>query len=275
MSNFCPNCGNQIEEGSVFCINCGAKLDAQQNSQTDTPSQSYYQPDNQQYQYFPNYPQYIPQAKLKTGKIIGITVGIIVLFFVLLGAFLIFIMPKMIVNENYKPPVESHQEGYNEHTDYYDIDWSSLQYGDENIMKDFSCTDGWKNMSSSAKRMTDFEGVLGFWKAVMITDPENESEEGTSYDYFNVEIYGLPDDASVIFNWNRRVIKSTGEKMDLKASAGGFTGTFKSGSIEAENGNKVELTDFWSDGNKEYAVGKFTWTNNSVGYIGLVRDKGE
>ena len=273
---FCPNCGSQNEEGSMFCIECGARLDGQSGApNAQAPTQSFYQGDNQQYQYYPNYSQYASQSKPKTGKIIGITIGIIVLFFVLLGAFLIFVMPKLIVDENYKPPVESHPEGYHEHTDYSDIDRSTLPYGDENIMKDFSYTDGWKNMSSSAKRMTDFESTLGFWKAVMITDPENESEEGTSYDYFNVEISGLPDDTFVIFNWNRRVIESTGEEMDLKASAGGLTGTFKNGSINAENGNMVELTDFWSDGNKEYAVGKFTWTNNSVGYIGLIREKGE
>lgn len=188
---------------------------------------------------------------------------------------MIFVLPDLIVDRNYQPPTETYPEGFQPPADYYTLDLSTLAYGDENTMKDFSYTDGWKTMSPSARRMTDFASVLGFWKAVMITDPGNESTEGTSYDYFNVEIYGMEEDARVVVNWNRRVIEKTGEEEDLIGGRGGLSGTFQNGSVTAQNGNRIEITDFWSDGDKEYAVGRFTWTNGTVGTVGLVRDRGE
>ena len=275
MSKFCPNCGYQNEDSAKFCMSCGTKLDnapapVQPNQQANP---------NDPYRYYPGYQPTgapaQPTSKKTIAKVIGIIVGIFALIFILLVVFFVFIMPNMIVDRNYQRPTETYAEGYAPPADYYELDLSTLEYGDENTMKDFSCTDGWTTLSSSAQRMTDYESVLGFWKAVMITDPENETEEGTSYDYFNVEIYGMAEDAGVIINWNRRVIKKTGEEPEVRGGRAGLTGTFKNGSLTAENSNIIEITDFWSDGNQEYAVGKFTWTNGSTGYLGLVREKEE
>ena len=271
MSKFCPNCGNQIEEGAVFCMNCGTRIDSAPAQAPVQSNQQAYNP-NDPYRYYPGYQPPQPTSKKTIAKVIGIIVGIFALIFILLLVFVVFIMPNMIVDRNYQRPTETYAEGYAPPADYYELDLSTLEYGDENTMKDFSYTDGWKTMSSSAQRMTDYESVLGFWKAVMITDPENETEEGTSYDYFNVEIYGMAEDAGVIINWNRRVIEKTGEEPEVRGGRAGLTGTFKNGSLTAENSNIIEITDFWSDGNQEYAVGKFTWTNGSIGYLGLVRD---
>lgn len=272
MSNCCPNCGYQLEDEAVFCINCGARLDGQPDTR---PSQTVQQPDYQA-EMLNRYYQSQPEKKSRTGLIVGLIIGGVILLFVLLGVFVIFIMPGIIVSPgNTDRPTETYAEGYYPAADYRDIDWNSLDYGDENTMKDFSYTDGWSSMSPSAKRITDFDSVVGFWKGVMVTDPENETEEGKSFDYFNVEISGSADDTFAIINWDRRVIEKTGEKLELRGSQGGFSGTFTNGSLKAENGNIIELTDFYSDGGKEYAVGKFIWTGGSTGYIGLVRDKGE
>ncbi len=272
MSKFCPNCGYQNEESAKFCLSCGAKLDSAASEPADQQKQQEFRTDDP-YRYFPGYQPPQPTSKKTIAKVIGIVIGVFVLIFALLVVFFVFIMPNMIVDKNYQRPTESYPEGYHPHVDYYDLDLSTLDYGDENIMKDFSYTDGWKTMSSSASRITDFESTLGFWKAVMITDPENETEEGTSYDYFNVEISGMADDTYVVVNWNRRVFEKTGEEQDVKGGRAGFSGTFKNGSVTVESGNSIVLTDFWTDTNTEYAVGKFTWLNGSTGYIGLTRQK--
>ena len=269
MANFCPNCGVQNEEGAAFCINCGARLDAQPDTR---PAQPVLRPDYEA-EVLNQYYQTHPQKKSRPWLTIGIIIGVILLIFVLLGIFVIFIMPGMIVDKNYQRPTETYAEGYTPHADYDTLDLSTLDYGDEDIMKEFSYTDGWTTLSSSAQRITDYDSVLGFWKAVMITDPDNESDEGTSYDYFNIEIYGMDEDAGVIINWDRRVIEKTGEVSEFRGSRAGLSGTFKNGSLTVENSNIIEITDFWSDGDKEYAVGTFTWTNGSTGYLGLVRDK--
>ena len=31
----CPNCGNEIENGALFCDECGAKVSAQTNTESD------------------------------------------------------------------------------------------------------------------------------------------------------------------------------------------------------------------------------------------------
>jgi len=273
MSAVCPKCGTIGEEGALFCIKCGTRLDGGQNAQPqNTGSQSI----DPQYRYYPNFPQQEQPSKKKTGLTIGIVIGAVILFFVLLGSFMIFVLPDLIANpDNYSRPTESHPEGYHTHADYSKISWSELPYGDEDVMKDFSYTDGWKTMTGSAKRIYDFESIVGFWKAVMITEPEKISGTGASYDYFNVEIYGMADDANMIFNWDRRVDVSTGKTETLRGAGTKYSGTFKNGAISAENGNIAELTSFWTDGDKQYAVGKFTWSNGEIGYIGLVRGKTE
>lgn len=276
MSKLCPNCGYQNEESAKFCLSCGARLDCTASEPTAMPvdrqTQQEFQTDDP-YRYYPGYQPPQPTSKKTIAKVIGIVIGVFVLIFILLTVFVVFIMPNMIVDKNYQRPTESYPEGYHPHADYYDLDLSTLDYGDENTMKDFSYTDGWITMSSSAQRVTGFESTLGFWKAVMITDPENKTEEGTSYDYFNVEISGMAEDTYIVVNWNRRVIEKTGEEQDIKGGRAGLSGKFTNGSVTAENGNKIEMTDFWTDGNTDYAVGKFTWLNGSTGYIGLIRQK--
>lgn len=48
MAKFCPHCGNPIDEGAVFCGNCGCKLEAQPNPQPEqAPTRQYEQPELQ------------------------------------------------------------------------------------------------------------------------------------------------------------------------------------------------------------------------------------
>ena len=112
MTKFCPNCGNPIDEGALFCDSCGTKLDAQQiNLHEQAPSQPYGDPYNQfpqqtQQQYTPYgqpvqqqgqpYPQYgAPQPpKKKTGLIVGlILAGVAVAFFIMI--LVVLIIPMM------------------------------------------------------------------------------------------------------------------------------------------------------------------------------------
>ena len=262
MAKRCPNCNYLNDESAVYCTECGKKIEAGQQA-----DQRAHNPNDPLLQY----PDSTPVSQKKSISPVIIVLGSVLLFFLLLGTFMGFILPNLIVDNNYQPPTETYPEGFHPPTDYFTLDASTLDYADESTMKDFSFADGWKTMSSSAKRITDFESILGFWKAVMITDPENESEEGTSYDYFSIEIYGMPEDARVTVHWNCRLIEKTGEEQELRGSRAGLEGTFQNGAVFAENANGIEITDFWLDGNKEYAVGRFMWTNGTIGYIGLVR----
>lgn len=93
MSKNCPKCGNPLDEGALFCDNCGLRLNAQPQQPPrpnvqpqQTHSQPYAQP-QQQYpqqsqQYAPYQPPYRqnqsapqPPKKKKTGLIIGLICG--------------------------------------------------------------------------------------------------------------------------------------------------------------------------------------------------------
>ena len=107
MSKYCPNCGNPLEDDSIFCDNCGAKLNAQPISQ---PQQQYAQP-QQQYGSFPPpsqpftayqqpgmVPPPVPQApvqprKKKTRLIVGLIIGGILLAAAVVCAIL-FLLPR-------------------------------------------------------------------------------------------------------------------------------------------------------------------------------------
>ncbi len=80
---FCPNCGTQLEDGSVFCGSCGARMNAAEQPQPQQPQQPQYeQPQYQQPQYQqPQYqqPQYqqpvYAQAPKKSKKPLFIAIG--------------------------------------------------------------------------------------------------------------------------------------------------------------------------------------------------------
>lgn len=44
--NTCPNCGQEINDGDAFCVNCGTKFESNENYQNTTEA-DYYQNDNQ------------------------------------------------------------------------------------------------------------------------------------------------------------------------------------------------------------------------------------
>lgn len=56
----CKNCGYQIADGSAFCINCGATVEAQPQQQPQYQQPQYAAPQYQQPQYAPQ-PQYYVQ----------------------------------------------------------------------------------------------------------------------------------------------------------------------------------------------------------------------
>ncbi len=90
---FCTKCGQQINENASFCVNCGNKVEQTQPSAPQyTPPTQYAQPP--QYappqQYAPQ-PQYAPK-KSKTGLIVGLCAGAVVIAAVLVVLF-VFVFP--------------------------------------------------------------------------------------------------------------------------------------------------------------------------------------
>ncbi|MBR3393230.1 MAG: zinc-ribbon domain-containing protein [Firmicutes bacterium] len=91
MARFCTKCGKPLGDGALFCNNCGTRIAnvAGQTGPAQAPNQSV--PPQGQYGYRPQMPPYnmppqLPKKK-KTGLIIGIVVGLILVVLFFVGAF--------------------------------------------------------------------------------------------------------------------------------------------------------------------------------------------
>ena len=79
MAKLCPNCHNTIDDKSVFCDNCGTKLEVTPNTEFQQPTAPHFSPPEQQY-YQPA-PQYIqaekpqPAANKSNGILISLIIG--------------------------------------------------------------------------------------------------------------------------------------------------------------------------------------------------------
>ena len=112
MSKNCPKCGNPLDEGALFCDNCGIRLGAQPQQ---TPPRPYAQP-QQQYprqaqQYAPYQPPYQqnqpapqPPKKKKTGLIIGLICGGTALLIAAVLVVIFVVMPMLNKPGGNQPP---------------------------------------------------------------------------------------------------------------------------------------------------------------------------
>lgn len=92
---FCTKCGKQIDDTAAFCIHCGNNMQAQAAqpqpaSQPQYPQQPQYAP-QPQYTQQPYAPGYAPPKKSKTGLIVGLIVGGVVLIAAILVLVLVIL----------------------------------------------------------------------------------------------------------------------------------------------------------------------------------------
>ena len=105
----CPNCNNQLEDSAVFCDRCGSKLTVQQpnyqqpNYTSQQPNYSYQQPSTYQ-----SAMQNNPPKKKKTGMIIGIVAGCLVVL-AIIGS----VAEKAFQNEGHGSGNDGGDTGYN------------------------------------------------------------------------------------------------------------------------------------------------------------------
>ena len=133
----------------------------------------------------------------------------------------------------------------------------------------YSWDKGWTYLSSNAKQISDYSLLTGGWKATMITDPF-ELMDSYATDYFNVSFSGSATSAKVTMNWGLRILKSVGT-VDDTGSTSSMAGKFSGGKLTAVGSGSIEITGFFYDNGKEFAVGTYTWPDGVIGYIGLIR----
>ncbi len=148
---------------------------------------------------------------------------------------------------------------------------STSAFATEDDINNYSWENGWSTMSPQAESIDSFDTVTGGWRAVMVTDPL-ELLDCYSTDNMNIDISGSPDSATITFNSNKRRFHKNGEVLNLSGEHPSFQGSFTDGSIyAASRSGSVKLDHFYIDGDKEYALGVYTFPSGEIGYIGMVR----
>lgn len=145
MSRFCASCGTALNDGTLFCTNCGARVNQQQAVQ---PVPVYGQPEVSP-----------PPKKKKAGLFIGIAAGVLGFVFVvaaICAAFFLFSV------KDYQKPVE---------------EWAAaIQENDADKMEDIHLSITCNNWFLSVYRIANFS------KTVEYFNEEFENEVGADYE---------------------------------------------------------------------------------------------
>ena len=299
MTKFCPNCGNPIDEGALFCDSCGTKLDAQQiNLHEQAPSQPYGDPYNQfpqqtQQQYTPYgqpvqqqgqpYPQYgAPQPpKKKTGLIVGlILAGVAVAFFIMI--LVVLIIPMMnphkdnplptqatesVTESVTEAPTEELTEAPTEAPTVAPTDPpteapKSLPYVDSlGKINDYDFA--WISDAMSGGLTGDFlsnDALLGKWKGEIIYDGAWELVYVT-----------IDRDAKIIIE-PYQINYGDGWEDESGEGPYVFNGAFDISSVNgAGNYGSINLYTFLESNGTQYCVGTFSVNNTSSADVYMVR----
>ena len=116
-----------------------------------------------------------------------------------------------------------------------------------------------------------FDEVLGSWKAYLV----DLSADGTTMKaerFLNVTVSGTPENAQLTFDFHYLYVSSAGEGYDETGQQGVFSGSLTDeGVIDTLGAGRVVITDFWTDGGHQYAIGTMTWPDAVRSTLMMVR----
>lgn len=116
-----------------------------------------------------------------------------------------------------------------------------------------------------------FDEVLGSWKAYLV----DLSSDGTTMKaerFLNVTVSGTPENTQLTFDFHYLYVSSAGEGYDETGQQGVFSGSLTDeGVIDTLGAGRVVITDFWTDGGHQYAIGTMTWPDAVRSTLMMVR----
>lgn len=270
---FCPKCGTELPEDSVFCENCGTKVADHVTAKKNT------------------------QSKTRPGRkpvpvIIGIAAAVIIV------ALLLFFKEKGEENGGSDSKAEVTASKETQAPDLSAPDDFSAEAGDPSaVAADLSTAD--HAMATDFEWFLDYEllggeyqGQLvsdrslttpvakdqqallqGGWKAFMYCADEGaDPEDGARY--FNAEINSSGDDFAVTMNWKYMFDAVSGQSIE-ESGSDLFKGNWKEdGTVSVQSDYAMVTFDTFlinQDSTAEYALGTFYWISGETCRIALMR----
>ena len=90
--------------------------------------------------------------------------------------------------------------------------------------------------------------------------------------FLNVTVSGTPENAQLTFDFHYLYVSSAGEGYDETGQQGVFSGSLTDeGVIDTLGAGRVVITDFWTDGGHQYAIGTMTWPDAVRSTLMMVR----
>ena len=116
-----------------------------------------------------------------------------------------------------------------------------------------------------------FDEVLGSWKAYLV---DLSSDGGTmgAERFLNVTVSGTPENTQLTLDYYYVYVSSVGEGYDESGQQGVFNGSMTGeGAIDTLGAGRIVITDFWTDGGHQYAIGTMTWPDAVRSTLLMVR----
>ena len=155
---------------------------------------------------------------------------------------------------NNRPEVKKDPEG--RRPDYSDFDWyfhDVQQHG----------------MYADAARITDPGEVLGEWKAYILYDPENMTEESCEM-LFKLNISVGQYDIELLCDWYYSRYFSK-EEPEYEEGSTHYRGSWDNGAISATGSGTMNLNGFYEKDGRQYGLGTMNSKNGVPAVIVLVR----
>ncbi|MBR2995158.1 MAG: hypothetical protein IKF45_00455 [Lachnospiraceae bacterium] len=128
-----------------------------------------------------------------------------------------------------------------------------------------------RGQAPSGVQRLGFDETLGSWKAYLV----DLSSDGTTMKaerFLNVTVSGTPENAQLTFDFHYLYVSSAGEGYDESGQQGVFNGSMTGeGAIDTLGAGRIVITDFWTDGGHQYAIGTMTWPDAVRSTLMMVR----
>ena len=303
----CPDCGAELEPDSLFCENCGRSLYRHPAQKRDEPPVPVRPPEisiprasraMEREMISPNKPK--PKKKSGCGTVVLI---ILVLIFLSAGFYFLKVYdgdPKEVISRvisGIKPAAESvltkipetisditskptapvsrvtaptaiakpkTGETYNA-GDYSTAETARLQdflWVTQDIVKGL--------LPAGHDRLTDFDELLGGWKAYIIDDLNGQYGSGIER-LCRTEFVRDTNGNGMIFTWVYVHNTKTDEGYNDYSPPTAFYGEMRDGRFHGLGTGSIDMTDFYVLNGHEYAIGTLHWPDAVTGTVFLVR----
>ena len=116
-----------------------------------------------------------------------------------------------------------------------------------------------------------FYEATGGWKALIVYDPDN-TYDANAMEFLNISVGGTEDDLNLTLDWYLIFWSGEGNSVDeTNMDDAVFNGKWENDGLWASGAGTIRLTQFYSLGNKQYAIGTMDTPDGIPAFIALVR----